>query len=314
MSPRKKNTLTDRKTTEMEKAQLSDILSYLSFRQYQIRYHVEDFIEIREYFGSLLHASLGPALKQTCNSTLFNRVKGPFTGGNLFESLYSPTISEGHPLKNRFKEGIHLPYVISLPEFMRQLYVPGDEICISLTLIGHAISSLPVFINAFEIMGQNAFGLGKGMAYLHQVDEGICWFPGMEYDLPKLNQNTSMHFVTPLSLSGMEGNLPSFQKIYSNLFERCYFLSHFHCGQQGYKNPTLPLATGNEIELVSGSFNAYTYGRYHGSKAQKTSLSGWQGYLNFKGDFEPYSALMQIGKYLHLGGKTGFGFGHYQLK
>lgn len=314
MSPRKKINVTGNKTTELQNASLPDILSHLSFGQYEFSYRIAEYLEIKEYLGSLVHASLGPALKLACNSTLFNRVKGQAGGRNVFESLYNPSISEGHPLQNRFKEGIHLPYVVSLPKFTRQFYAPGDEICITLTLVGHALSSLPLFINAFEIMGQNAFGLGKGMAFLHKVDETICWFPGMERGLPLLSENISMHFISPLSLSGMDGELPAFQKIYSNLFERCYFLSHFHCGQQEYKSPVLPPATGTEIKLLSGSLSGFTYGRYHGSKAQKTSLSGWQGYLNYSGNFEAYSVLLHLGKYLHLGGKTSFGFGQYQLK
>ncbi|MBI3015697.1 MAG: hypothetical protein HYY65_11720, partial [Candidatus Tectomicrobia bacterium] len=61
------------------------------------------------------------------------------------------------------------PFILEPPLDTKRFYEPGEELSFGLILIGRAIDYLPYFIYAFDELGRNGIGKGKGKYQLHSV-------------------------------------------------------------------------------------------------------------------------------------------------
>jgi len=235
-------------------------------------------------------------------------------------------------------QNIPRPFVVKPPLETKTRYFPGEPLVFDFVVIGEAIDYLPYFIVAFRELSEGGFGLNRARCRLsaiealglrHEVSavydgkEGIVRPPQENLTWQALTarvaacsdlREITVHFLTPTTLKA-EGEVvavPQFHHLVKRLRDRVNALAYFYCGK-GLDLDFKEL--GERAEKVREvSVRSQWVERSRRTRREFTQdLSGFVGEVTYRGDLEPFLALLLPGEYVHVGKNAAFGNGWYRL-
>jgi len=251
--------------------------------------------------------------------------------GYIFETRSSP---EDSFLRN--KDRAANPYIIRPPLDVQEEFNAGDELAFEVILIGKAIEYLPCFIISFVEMGKTGLGRGKGrfslsrmeiigadrsLTVIYQESDQRLKYPNQEItcsDLPGAcppQEKCTFRFLTRLELKEKE-KYPDirFGVLFRALLRRITTLAHLHCGIDCSGIDFGGLSHAADLVKTVSSNLSYEYAeRYSNRQKQRMPFGGLIGDITFEGDLAPFWTFILLGEWLHVGKKTSFGLGRYEI-
>lgn len=274
-----------------------------------------EMLHLEGYAGSTWHGALGHALlavSPACAELLY--------GTELANDLPRP--------------------MALLPYANGHWYEPGAWLGFCLTLFGHAVEHASVVALAVEHMAER--GLGAGRARLRLMHASVEMADGMTQ--PWLNQagvtlapprpmmadevampwsghparRAVLQFDTRLRLKHANGLLrsaPSARILLQRLLERASALClHYGNGQPIPEEIVHAVLVASEsVATESSDMQWQEWTRQSGRTGLRMPFGGLVGRLTLRGDLAPLLPWLGLGEWLHLGSKTTFGLGHYNL-
>ena len=319
------------------KSKASEILFDFTFAVFKFVIESIDPLHLPGYKGSALRGGFGHT---------FRRVVCPLKRQNcgdceLSNKCVYSYIFETRPLKNdpflrNVRDKVAHPYIIRPPLDDREEYEHGEEIEFELVLIGKAMDYLPYFAYTFIQMGENGLGRGKGKFMLKSIDSvGLnvddirIYHCGDEVlknttrpvrcedlveSFPPPGQCT-FRFLTRLELKEKR-KYPeiSFGTLFRRLLARITTLAHLHCGIDCTDFDFSGLShTAEEIKTVNPNLRWEHAIRYSNRQMQRMPFGGLLGEITFEGNLAPFWPFILLGEWVHVGKKTSFGLGRYEL-
>ena len=303
----------------------------LSYHRYQFNLTLETPLRLDFYSGSLLRGVFGQALRKvSCMTKLKDCRECP-----LYRSCPYTTVFEmPPPLQHNLQafSQIPNPYLIEPPPLGAKVYQAGEPLSFSMVLIGPAIAQLPLIIFAW----QQAFALGVGKYHSRarltsvalvdaQNRQQIIYDPQSHHAvqahssaaLPTLAAQPSLTltFSTPLHIQKQGKVLAETMtaKDFLMALIRRYYLLHEFYGRD-YQAPLFSqLAEQAQTIQSQSEFNWCRWQRYSNRQQQKMRFDGVLGRITLSGDLRPFLPMLQAGQWLHIGNKTTFGMGRYQI-
>lgn len=310
------------------------MFNHFTFSKHSFLIRARDAIMLPLYKGSTLRGGFGNTFKKVvcairtknCDDCIL-KVKCIYF--YIFET--SPD-EESDVLKNYNR--IPHPFVIEPPMDENRIFQPGDMLTFNLILIGKATEYIPYFIYAFDALGTNGIGKGRGK---YELIEVRCLKPEKDYIvysskdkilknsetirmsdilkiIPKTNTIT-LNLITPLRII-LNGNLVvnlKFHHLIRSLLRRASTLSYFHCGEKLNIDFKEMINRAENTEKVVDELKWFDWERYSGRQNTRMKLGGLIGRVLFKGDFEEFLPLLKLGELLHAGKGTAFGLGRYEI-
>lgn len=312
----------------------------LPFARFRLHLFVEDELSLPPYKGSAFRGGLGAAFKRAvciypgkeCPSC---QLKNGCSYAYIFETSHLPQDNPGERTSN----DPH-PFIIEPPSEVKQRYLPGDELCCHLILIGKGIDYLAYFILAFAELGTIGIGKGRGKFQLAKVENiaadgssrliydgetlylshplEIKSIVDIEREAGALNPNRiTLQFTTPTRIKS-GGKLireeMSFDILMHTLLRRLSWLAELHCEQKwqlDYKD--MLLRAKESVSTAESRLFWYDWERYSSRQNARLKMGGFIGKISFEGGLREFLPLLKLGEYLHIGKGTVYGLGKYRL-
>lgn len=206
------------------------------------------------------------------------------------------------------------PYVIEPPASGLRKVAAGQVFDFHMVLIGKALNWLSAITQAWRIALRK--GLNGSACTLLTVQEVNR--PDST-TAPIVQQQAQLHFLTPLRLQvqGKPMRDPhglTARDVLIALARRHQLLRDVHLGAQApqYDFSRL-LIQAEAIRLSDPEMRWFEWGRYSQRQQQEMKLGGLLGSLRLSGPLAPFSELLYLGQWLHLGKNASFGLGGYTL-
>ncbi len=282
----------------------------LSVSSYQLSLLPITAISLSENSGSTLRGGFGNALKAVC----CNIPRTPCPECTLFRVCAYPYIFETpHPInKTRMAKGkaVPRPFVIEPPLGEKLTYEPGEKMTIGLILIGKAVSYLPYFIRAFEVLGERGIGMGRGNFKIKEVQP-------LQLDQKPVTEcrKITVRFLTPtrIVVKGRPSEAIDFALLFRTLLRRIENLRYFHGTNQEEIVPLKIPSHIEEIRVVSRNLRWVDKERYSRRQGQSIPQGGFVGEIVFEGDLTSFLPFLKLGEGVHVGKGATFGMGRYEV-
>ena len=171
----------------------------------------------------------------------------------------------------------------------------------------HAVAGRPV---SSEVLGLDGNWCGDALAPIRLADLAACWQQAPAGSL-------LIRFDTRLRLkagSSVMKQTPTLEILLQRLLERISALALL------YGTGALPsdgvrgmLAQARKVALVETTMRWAEWSRASGRTGQVMPWGGLLGEVIYRGDLTEFLPWLGLGEWLHVGSKTSFGLGHYQL-
>lgn len=285
----------------------------------------KDELFLPVYKGSAFRGLFGHALRRT--ACMINRLycddclmRSKCAYGYIFETI------------NEKGRRVVKPFIIRPPLNENRLFPPGEVLKLDMILIGRAIEYLPFVIHTFREMGKQGIGIKRGKFYVNAVYETTNETKTLIYecrrqmvntdfnkiDLFKLNtrplNRAKIQFITPtaIKVNGRVTAQIDFSILIKNIIRRLKALSHYHNGRID-EVFDIDYEAAERIQTVNQELKPYYWERMSNRQKQKIGFNGFVGEMQFEGDLTPFSHLLEMGQWVHIGKGTVFGMGMYQM-
>lgn len=314
-------------------------LSHLPFSFAHFIFHLtaRETIELPEDKGSTFRGGFGHTLKEVWCQRPDGRLCDNCRRKELCAYSYifeTPKAFGG--LSELHANNLPHPFVLLPPLQSQNLIQPGESLSFRLTLFGSAIHLVESFVVAFDKLGEIGIGRGQGRFRLERVtnEDGsvvydvrsrasagqVCIRNFEEFELAasRFDQPTlELKFLTPTHLlhHGRFVPVPSFEIFLRRLLGRASELAKVHCGKEWTLDYHALIDTAAaEVRFVHHNLREQDWERYSNRQKQRMKFRGLVGEIAYAGNFKPYLPLILLGQYLHVGNKTSFGMGKYEIK
>ncbi|ASF46384.1 CRISPR system precrRNA processing endoribonuclease RAMP protein Cas6 [Methylovulum psychrotolerans] len=303
----------------------------LSFHRYQFNFTLDTPLHLDFYAGSLLRGVFGHALRKvSCMTKLNVCAECP-----LYRTCPYPTVFESPPpLHHNLQKFSQIPnpYLLEPPALGHKAYKAGEALSFSMVLIGPAIAQLPLIIFAWQQAFAQGVGKYQSTARLkavsvvdtqnrHHLVYDPQTQPSMQahapVHIPALagQETLALAFLTPLHIQKqgkvLADNMTA-KDFLMALIRRHYLLHEFY-GNNYQAPPFSALAAHAETIRSQTAFHWCHWQRYSNRQQQKMRFDGVLGQISLSGDLRPFLPMLQAGQWLHIGNKTTFGMGRYQI-
>jgi hypothetical protein len=305
-------------------------MNSLPFARFQFNFQVETPLHLNFYSGSMLRGAFGHALRHlSCMTKLPD-----CSDCMLYHSCPYPLVFETPPQTSSFQafSQIPNPYMIEPPPLGSKDYQVGEVLSFNMVLVGRAMAQLPLIIFAWQ--RALAVGLGKERSrarLLNVVFEPDQPAAQVIYDTAADNavqaysafvpppladvDELTLQFVTPLRIQKQGKILTremTARDFLSALVRRYFLLLEFH--GENYQAPDF-VALIEQAQAVTAQvdFRPCAWQRYSNRQQQAMRLDGVLGSVALRGDLSAFLPFLQAGQWLHVGNKTTFGMGQYQI-
>ena len=290
-------------------------------------------LQLPPYAGSMLRGAFVHALMALAPLPHANERACALQHSCPYCQIFATPPLPEHSLQ-KFSQMPH-PYIIEPPERGSRRLQAGDVFSFGLVLIGNALNHLPTVIRAFERALRTGLGMGERpvrcmlLAVRQEHHDRLLWQAGQDkllatpsITLPPavpLGQTVSLQLSSPLRLQqhGKPVRQPEVltaRSLLVTLARRYQLLLDVHLGA---KAPQLNFeqisAQAAGIQLTSDNMEWFDWKRYSQRQQQEMKLSGLIGNLHLHGELSPFSQLLHLGQWLHVGKSTTFGLGGYRL-
>lgn len=250
----------------------------------------------------------------------------------VFHTAPPPTVE----ILTKVSDAPH-PFILEPPLTGKRQYEPGEELAITLILIGRALDYLPYFVYTFDELGRMGLGKAKARFRLDGVESldregqarplydgrvlkaGYATITGQDVlqasEAFSGTDRLTLTFLTParIKYEGRLGVALEFHVLLRSLLRRLWLLSACHCGTPIQWDAKAFIEQANAIRTEKSALQWQEWARY--STRQKTSmlLGGFQGSITFAGDLQPFLPMLLLGTHVHVGKGATFGLGQYKI-
>ena len=208
------------------------------------------------------------------------------------------------------------PCMLLPPLDERIRWEAGHDFFFEITLVGSVAEYFPVCRDAVESLGKDlGFGSNRGKFDMLRIEEA-SFQPGNEAQECK---GLTLRYITNLRIKD-RGKLvrspPSFAVFFSRLLGRLNSLALFYGNGPLYnrKEKADLLEWSEKIKLDGADACWSDWSRFSGSQKQWMTFGGLAGAVTYAGNLAPFLPWLALGEWAHIGGKTSFGLGKYQME
>jgi hypothetical protein len=310
------------------------------FKNYKITCIAEDIITLPFYKGPAFRGSFGLNLKRaSCFKELKDDCKTcEFKNTCVYSYIFESTTSEELPIIGKVKD-IPRPLVIEPPLSPKRFYKAGEEFSFNIILIGTKANSylLQFFLKALYKMGVSGIGEGKHKFIVKSIDTNFDSFNiynldgsftdyrDMKSDLIYENfkwdssiSSIKLNFLTPIRIihNGKLWNNPElpFHILYKQIAKRFFILSYLYNEWSPHFSylELLSLAKSVKIKMTSLEWSDEIK-RFSTKRKEEMIFGGLIGNIEYNGNLQLFMPFLNIGKHIHIGEKTTFGLGKYEI-
>jgi len=273
---------------------------------------------------------------QLKSDAIFPKFKGSLFRGVLGKAMHDLSCQKKHgacnecdiviscPYANLFKPQLILenqlvtvPFVIFSHD-NREFLDSGDYISLQLTLFGDFIDYMEYFLKSFEFARQVGLGHKRAKFEIIEMKPGKNRDPSKQ-SLARITINESpikklkIRFLSPVSIYKDKRHIyaPRIEDIIEYLVHRVNRLNKSIWQVEDY---SLDRKIFNGGKLNVSKYNI-EYKKIFKSKGlgNKVELSGFTGYMELTGSLDLLYPLFKAGEILHIGSRTSYGLGKYEL-
>lgn len=309
----------------------------LSFAVFNFKIQALEPLFLPDYKGSALRGGFGNALKQLCqrNSKTHSCLECEINPQCPYAYNFETPRNNAAPASIE-AENLPHPFVLLPPWTDKNHIAPGEILTFKLTLVGRGIQHLPFYVWAFDVFGELGIGKGQGRFRLLRITDDFSKneiFNNQEKSLSseflvkhfaELSAETrdwnkheiTLDFNTPTEI--LDRNQPtrqlSFGLLIRSLLRRASLLAELHTGfKWALDYHAIIQAATDEVSVVKSSLLSSDWERYSNRSQQRMKIQAFSGKVLYKGEIEPFLPLVQLGHYIHVGKKTSFGMGNYEI-
>lgn len=282
-------------------------------------------LRLPKYKGSAFRGLFGHALRKTVCVTNMLDCAGCMLRQNCAYAYLFETFNDRN-------EKVAHPFIIIPPLNERQLFPEGDILKMEITLMGRAIEYLPFIIYTFREMGKRGLGFSRGRFRVQAVYANYNGNRKLVYnhekqiihtDFSRLNlfdltareiREAELEFITPtaIKVNGKVTLHMDFSLLIRNIIRRLKALSYFHNGSVG-DLLDIDFNQAGAVETSAEDLRPFYWERMSTRQQKKIGFLGMVGRIRFRGDITPFSHLLQMGEWVHIGRGTVYGMGMYRM-
>lgn len=300
----------------------------LPIARYRLSFALADELILPPYAGSTLRGAFGHALRR---ATCMTRQK-ECAGCPLIDTCPYSRIFATPPndlLNKSQQQNPPQPYIIEAPAQEPRFHSAGSRYQFDLVLIGPARHQLALIAYAFNQAFEHGIGTTRargtladiahetpsGYQSIYQKNQILPHSP--EITLPQsYPQNIGLHFHTPLRLQ-QQGSILGIgrlnaQALLGHLQRRISTLATLYWQSIDTDYAALAAAAARVQDRRNLQWQDWI--RYSSRQQRKMTLGGVIGTWCLYELPPPFSQLLYLGQWLHIGKETVFGHGRYTLK
>jgi hypothetical protein len=267
----------------------------LNISKYRFKLEAIDNITLPAYKGSTFHGGFGHALKKISPTWC--------------QYFYEP----GAEKKGNWPK----PFVILPPLDEADHYSKGQQFYCELTLFGEATQHYAIAQSAIEYLGTE-MGLGYTQGK-YKIINIVETSPSEEISNKlQTDNNVTLYFPTRLRLktnNKLCRGIPNFELLMARLLGRLKTLEKAYMGAELDSDVQHHLITiAKDISIKKHNIQWDDWDRFSGRHKQWMKFGGLVGSISYHGDLQPFIKILELGQWLHIGNKTSFGLGKYELK
>lgn len=325
-------------TSEVFPKDITASLQNLPFSLAHFTFYLEarERLELPEYKGSTFRGGFGHALKHVWCLRPQGRVCDTCRHEDLcaYSYIFETPKAWGQQSELHVNNLPH-PFVLLPPLQEQSLILPGEAFSFRLTLFGSAIQLVESFVVAFDKLGEIGIGKGQGkfrLAKVTNADGSLVYAPEAQPGAGQVmvrdyeefvaaaeildSKTVTLRFLTPTHLLH-HGRIsePTFEIFLRRLLGRASELAKVHCGRSwdlDYRH-LIDTAVAT-VRLVSKQLRWQDWERYSNRQQSRMKFRGFVGTVTYSGEIRPLLPLIMLGQYLHVGNKTAFGMGKYEIQ
>jgi len=271
--------------------------------------------------GSMLRGLMGKALHRlNCQSRV------PCTRCKMVKTCaYSNLFKPELVLKNQLTTP---PFVLYSPN-KKEVFEKGDEIEFFLTLFGDFSRYFDYFLNAFNYARGIGLGQHRTPYDIEEITDNVSgdWVykerdvnknwkaanANLSTLIPQMSKHIKIDFLTPIFLMRNKKPIyfPTMKEIVSAIIRRIHILSR-SIWKDKYFTIDKEFIKGLDISINGYDLN-FKKDFKTGGLGNTVELSGFYGSVECCGDFTQLYPLLKAGEVLHIGARTSYGLGKYEL-
>ncbi|AVO49253.1 hypothetical protein C6568_08240 [Melaminivora suipulveris] len=319
----------------LESASNNDVLLSISINDLPLaRLHLtvraDAALHLPPYAGSMLRGAFGHALLALAPLPHTDGQPCALAHHCPYCQVFATPALPGHSLQ-KFSN-MPQAYVIEPPLGGEQRLRAGQEWGFSLVLIGKALAHLPIVIQAWERALRCGLGVQRSRCTLLAVHAeqqptplwqagpapAAPWAPAPLPPAAPLDGHATLHLRTPLRLQ-QRGQIANAGQLGARLLlialaRRWQLLLDVHLGAQAPQQDFARLsAQADALTLTGHQLQWFDWGRYSARQQREMRLGGLLGSVQLKGKLAPFSELLHLGQWLHVGKNATMGMGGYSL-
>lgn len=263
----------------------------LELTKYHFTLQAIDPIILPNYKGSTFHGGFGHALMKI----------SPIWYRYFFQPGYEKNVSWPKP------------FVILPPLDDLETYPKGYQFHFDLTLFGEATQHYAIVQAAIEYLGLQ-MGIGYEQGKYKIIDITHTKPDQQPHNTP---QQITLHIPTRLRLKSnnhLHKETPDFSLIMARLLGRLKTLEKAYMDKETENNHYELIAQARQISINHSKLEWNDWDRFSGSQKKWMKFGGLMGNVSYKGELQPFMEVLKLGEWLHIGGKTSFGLGKYELE
>jgi CRISPR-associated endoribonuclease Cas6 len=290
--------------------------------------------------GSTLRGAFGAALKdasctidhRNCHACVLSRACN-------YTSFFEPQIDKSAPRSFTFQ--IPIPPIarhLSIEDSLRLRIKKGAALEFGLTTFGtNALAKAPYVIHAVERMARTGFAMPRKRFRLHDVTNGgVTIFEAARPNLiqAQINHATldalckkridslnvmdrlSIRFLTPVWIRENRQLVenPKFFHLVKFLIKRLKNVAAYYSAQPFDIDERELLDKSREIRIIHQDLWRHDFDFYSNRRHRRERQSGLLGEITIAGEgLDNFLPLLAAGEILHVGTKTSFGLGRYEI-
>lgn len=315
----------------------------IPYNRFSLIIEPEEEILLPPYKGSTFRGAFGVAFKRVVCALRKEDCTECLLGSRCIYFQVFEARAEGENPLGRVKT-IPKPFVIAPPDGEKTLFIQGENLEFTLTLIGRATEYIPYFIYTFQELGRMGIGRKRGRYILTEVidlDSNTTIYnhdrkvleavERKTIDLSKAIEDfinpvddyddTELTFqaITPIRIKyGRHYTVElDFHILTRQLLRRLFLLWYFHGDYEPGYYETIKEYHKNAIRLAEGvktkesTLYWYDWERYSNRQKSRMKLGGLVGSVTYSGNVAPFIPFLKAGEIFHIGKNTTFGLGKY---
>lgn len=307
----------------------------MNFGAYSFNCTFKTHAVLPEYKGSTFRGCFGRALKQAmCVLRTRNCDDCLLSSQCLYAKVFEAQKNSLPHESSRMAAQPH-PFVLEPPETHDIQFSSGDDFSFNVLLFGQSTESLPYFIHAVNLMGQEGMGRkigpnagqfeltsvfrGKDELY-NQKDKKLLQPPPINLSLPPACSThfdrLKIKFLTPLRLkheNRLTSDLPFHLLIRAALRRISALIACFDGVEPALDYRGL-VADAAQISVSESNLRWMDWRRYSFRQRQDMQMGGIIGEVIYSGDLQSFRPLLEFCQIVHIGKQTTFGLGRFNME